>query len=44
MEPKQRTFSVWYAVVAMLALFAVQALLLVPRPEDFLVEQAAPDA
>jgi len=34
MEPKQRTFSVWYAVVAMLALFAVQALLLVPRPEN----------
>ena len=34
MEPKQRTFSVWYAVVAMLALFAVQAFLLVPRPEN----------
>lgn len=34
MEPKQRTFSMWYAVVAMLALFAVQALLLVPRPES----------
>jgi cell division protease FtsH len=34
MEPKQRTFSVWYAVAAMLALFAVQAFLLVPRPEN----------
>ena len=34
MEPKQRTFSMWYAIAAMLALFAVQALLLVPRPEN----------
>src|SRR6266404_9244172 len=34
MEPKQRTFSVWYAVVAMVALFGIQALLLVPRPES----------
>jgi hypothetical protein len=34
MEPKQRTFSMWYAVVAMLILFGVQALLLLPRPES----------
>ncbi len=34
MEPKQRTFSVWYAVVAMVALFGIQALLLVPHPES----------
>jgi cell division protease FtsH len=34
MEAKQRTFSMWYAVVAMLALFGVQAFLLVPHPES----------
>jgi cell division protease FtsH len=34
MEPKQRTFSAWYAVVAMVALFGIQALLLVPHPES----------
>jgi cell division protease FtsH len=34
MEPKQRTFSVWYTVGAMLALFAIQAFLLMPHPES----------
>jgi cell division protease FtsH len=34
MEPKQRTFSVWYTVVAMVALFGIQAFLLVPHPES----------
>src|SRR5258705_10780429 len=34
MEPKQRTFSVWYTVGAMLALFGIQAFLLVPHPES----------
>jgi cell division protease FtsH len=34
MEANQRTFSMWYAVVAMLALFGVQAFLLVPHPES----------
>jgi cell division protease FtsH len=34
MEPKQRTFSVWYTVVAMLVLLGLQAFLLVPHPES----------
>src|ERR1700730_491009 len=34
MEPKQRTFSVWYTVVAMLVLVGIQAFLLVPHPES----------
>jgi len=34
MEPKQRTFSVWYTVGAMLVLFGIQAFLLVPHPES----------
>jgi len=34
MEPKQRTFSVWYTVVAMLVLLGIQAFLLVPHPES----------
>ena len=34
MEPKQRTFSVWYTVGAMVVLFGIQAFLLVPRPES----------
>ncbi|HSL48196.1 MAG TPA: ATP-dependent zinc metalloprotease FtsH [Candidatus Deferrimicrobiaceae bacterium] len=34
MEPKRRTFSVWYAVVPMLVLLGVQAFLLVPRPQN----------
>ena len=34
MEPKQRTFSVWYAVAAMLVLFGIQAILLAPHPEN----------
>ena len=34
MEPKQRAFSIWYAVVAMLVLFGIQAVLLAPRPEN----------
>jgi cell division protease FtsH len=34
MEPKQRTFSVWYTVVAMVALFGIQAFVLMPRPES----------
>jgi cell division protease FtsH len=33
MEPKQRTFSMWYAVAAMLLFFGLQAMLLVPHPE-----------
>ena len=34
MEPKQRTFSVWYTAVAMLVLLGLQAFLLVPHPES----------
>ena len=34
MEPKQRVFSIWYAVVVMLALFGIQAVLLAPHPEN----------
>jgi cell division protease FtsH len=34
MEPKQRTFSMWYTVVAMLVLLGIQAFLLVPHPES----------
>jgi cell division protease FtsH len=34
MEPKQRTFSVWYTVVAMLVLLGLQAFLLMPHPES----------
>ena len=34
MEPKQRTFSVWYTVGAMLLLFGIQAFLLAPHPES----------
>jgi hypothetical protein len=34
MEAKQRTFSVWYAVAAMLLLFGIQAILLAPHPEN----------
>ncbi|HKW92509.1 MAG TPA: ATP-dependent zinc metalloprotease FtsH [Methylomirabilota bacterium] len=34
MEPRQRTFSAWYAVLAMLLLFAIQAVVLAPRPEN----------
>ena len=34
MEPKQRTFSVWYTVVAMLVLFGIQTFFLVPHPES----------
>jgi cell division protease FtsH len=33
MEPKQRTFSTWYAVAAVLLFFGLQAMLLVPHPE-----------
>jgi cell division protease FtsH len=33
MEPKQRTFSMWYAVAAMLLFFGLQAMLLAPHPE-----------
>jgi len=34
MEPKQRTFSMWYTVVAMLVLLGIQAFLLMPHPES----------
>ena len=34
MEQKQRTFSVWYAVLVMLVLFGIQAILLAPHPEN----------
>jgi cell division protease FtsH len=34
MEPKQRRFSVWYTVLAMLVFFGIQAILLAPRPEN----------
>src|SRR5215469_1663099 len=34
MEPKQRTFSLWYTVLAFLVLFGIQAFLLAPRPEN----------
>jgi cell division protease FtsH len=34
METKQRTFSLWYAVLAFLVLFGIQAYLLAPRPEN----------
>jgi cell division protease FtsH len=34
MEPKQRTFSVWYAALAMLVFFGIQAILLAPHPEN----------
>lgn len=34
MEPKQRTFSVWYTVLAMLVFFGIQAILLAPHPEN----------
>jgi cell division protease FtsH len=33
MEPKQRTFSMWYTVAAMLLFFGIQAILLAPHPE-----------
>jgi cell division protease FtsH len=34
MERKQRTFSMWYTVAAMLALFGIQALVFAPHPEN----------
>jgi cell division protease FtsH len=34
MEQKQRTFSVWYAGLALLAFLAIQAILLAPHPEN----------
>jgi cell division protease FtsH len=34
MEQKQRTFSIWYAVLAMMVLFGIQAILLAPHPEN----------
>jgi cell division protease FtsH len=34
MEQKQQTFSIWYAVLALVVLFAIQAVLLAPRPEN----------
>jgi cell division protease FtsH len=34
MEAKQRTFSIWYAVLAFIVWFALQAFLLAPRPEN----------
>src|SRR5216683_962455 len=34
MELKQRTFSMWYAVAAMLLFFGIQAILLAPHPES----------
>jgi cell division protease FtsH len=34
MEQKQRTFSMWYAVLAMMVLFGIQAILLAPHPEN----------
>jgi cell division protease FtsH len=34
MEQKQRTFSIWYAVLAMMVLFGIQAVLLAPHPEN----------
>jgi hypothetical protein len=34
MEPKQRTFSMWYTVAAMLAVFGMQAILFAPHPEN----------
>ena len=34
MEPKQRTFSIWYAVAAILVFAGVQALLLAPHPDS----------
>ena len=33
MEPKQRTFSMWYAVAAMVLFFVIQAVVLAPHPE-----------
>ena len=33
MEPKQRAFSMWYTVMAMLLFFGIQAILLAPHPE-----------
>lgn len=33
MEPKPRTFSMWYAVVAIVLFLGGQALLLTPRPD-----------
>src|SRR5678815_107701 len=33
MEPKQRAFSMWYTVAAMLLFFGMQAILLAPHPE-----------
>ncbi len=33
MEPKQRAFSMWYTVAAMLLFFGIQAILLTPHPE-----------
>src|SRR5689334_19020 len=33
MEPKQRTFSMWYTVAAMLLFFGIQAILMTPHPE-----------
>jgi hypothetical protein len=34
MEQKQRTFSIWYAVLAMMVLVGIQAVLLAPHPEN----------
>jgi len=34
MEHKQRTFSMWYALLAMLAVFAIQAVIWAPHPEN----------
>lgn len=34
MEPKPRTFSMWYAVVAIVLCLPGQALLLAPRPDE----------
>jgi cell division protease FtsH len=34
MEAKQQTFSVWYAVLALMILFGIQAIVLAPRPEN----------
>jgi cell division protease FtsH len=34
MEPKQKAFSMWYTLVALLVWFGIQAFLLAPRPEN----------
>src|ERR1700675_703152 len=34
MEPKQRAFSMWYTVAAMIALFGIQAIVFAPHPEN----------